>query len=76
MWFEVRLAEPTAAHVGIYDVSGRALRTWDLPGLGAGTSRFMWSFRGPDGGVVPAGVYFVRVSTAEGDVSGRIVRVE
>ncbi len=74
--FEIRLAEPTAARVGIYDVAGRALRTWDLPGLGAGASRFMWNFRGPDGAVVPAGIYFVRVSTAGGEVSRRVVRVE
>jgi hypothetical protein len=76
VWFELRLAEPTAARVGIYDIVGRALRTWDLPGLGAGSSRFMWNFRGPDGDPVPAGVYFVRVSTIEGEVSGRVVRVE
>jgi hypothetical protein len=75
VWFEIRVAEPTAARVGIYDISGRALRTWDLPGLGAGTSRFMWNFRA-DGGVVPPGIYFVRVSTAGGEVSRRVVRVE
>jgi len=76
VWFELRLPRPAATHVGVYDVSGRALRTWNLPGLGAGASRFMWDFRAADGARVPAGLYFVRIRTEDGEVQGRIVRVD
>jgi hypothetical protein len=76
VWFELRLPRAIATRVGIYDVSGRAHRSWNLPGLGAGVSRFMWDFRGADGQRVPAGLYFVRVATPDGEVSGRVVRVD
>ncbi len=61
VWFEVRMPRSGAAHVGIYDVSGRLLRGWDLPGLGGGNSRFNWDLRTSDGRRVGPGQYFVRI---------------
>jgi hypothetical protein len=68
--FEVRLARPGQARAGIYDLSGRALRKWDLPGLGAGQSRFHWDLRKADGTRVPPGRYFVRLE-AHGETAVR-----
>lgn len=59
--FDVRLARPGPAHVGVYDLAGRKLRTWDLPGLGAGHSRFHWDLRTADGSRVPPGQYHARL---------------
>lgn len=59
--FDLSLPRAAATRIEILDVGGRRWRSWNLPGLGAGTSRFQWSLRSEDGRRAPAGRYLVRV---------------
>lgn len=64
--FELQLARAQMTRIDVLDVAGRRWRSWNLPGLGAGTSRFQWALRGDDGRLAPSGRYLVRV-TAGGE---------
>jgi hypothetical protein len=69
---EVRLAVPgrTIAAAAVYDVAGRVVR------LLRGTSGdLVWDGRAGDGRAVPAGIYFARITEADGSASTvRLVR--
>lgn len=65
VWFEIRLPRAAATRVEILDVGGRRWRTWNLPGLAAGISRFQWSLRSDDGRRAPAGRYLLRVTAGD-----------
>jgi quinoprotein glucose dehydrogenase len=57
--------------VEILDLAGRQVRAWS-----AGTSgRLLWDGRDADGGVVSAGVYFLRLTGARGTLSRRLVKL-
>ncbi|MBK7366529.1 MAG: T9SS type A sorting domain-containing protein [Candidatus Eisenbacteria bacterium] len=61
------------ARLEIVDLSGR--RVWATEGeFAAGAQSVRWGGRAADGSAVRAGVYFVRLVTADGVRSGRMVR--
>ncbi len=59
----------TGARVGIWDVAGRRVRERAATG-----NRWDWDGRDESGAVVPAGIYFVRVRTADGTETLRVVK--
>lgn len=61
--FDLHLPRAAATRIDILDVGGRRWRSWNLPGLGAGSSGFQWSLRSEDGVRAPAGRYVVRVTS-------------
>jgi hypothetical protein len=74
---QVRFEIPSTEFVrlDVYDVSGRRLRSlWDGR-LAAGSHGVSWDGRVEGGTYAPAGVYFVRLQSASGVDSRRVVRV-
>jgi len=75
---EVRLSlelpSPSGVDAGIYDLSGRRVRTLSSGALSAGRHSLSWDGRDASGRLVTAGVYFARVETPLGVRSRRIVR--
>jgi hypothetical protein len=59
----------------IYDLVGRRVRGLSDGILGAGVHDLLWDGQDEDGRAVEAGMYLVRVSTAEGTATGRFVIV-
>jgi HYDIN/CFA65/VesB family protein/flagellar hook capping protein FlgD len=60
------------AHVAIYDIQGRAVRTlMDEPLLAVGRHEVVLDGRNASGGTLASGVYLYRVVTAEGVATGR-----
>ncbi len=57
------LARAGHAVIGVYDVSGRLVRTLVDGELGAGEASVHWDGRSGDGSGVASGVYFVRFSS-------------
>ena len=69
------LPAPSEVTLTIHDVSGRLVRTLESGRLPAGAHRHDWDARDGSGRVVPAGVYFSRL-TANGETrSEKIVRL-
>jgi hypothetical protein len=73
----VRFALPASERVGlgVYDIRGRLVATLADGVLPAGPHELTWSGRDSGGEEVPAGVYFVRLSTARETLAERIVRI-
>jgi hypothetical protein len=63
---EFRLARGGSATLGVYDVSGRLLRTIMQTGLAAGTHRITWDGRDQSGRRVPSGRYYFRLGGEAG----------
>ncbi len=62
------------ARLDVIDLAGR--RVWSHEGVfAAGVQGVRWDGRGSDGSPVRAGVYFVRLVTAQGERSARLVRL-
>jgi len=61
--------------LAVYDVLGRAVRTLAHGPAAAGAQRIAWDGRRDDGHTAGAGVYFVRLKTAEGEWARMVVRV-
>ena len=62
------------AHVAIFDVHGSLVRIlMDTPSLAAGSHTVPFDGLGQSGISLPSGVYFYKVSAAEGSSRGRIV---
>lgn len=61
------------ASAGVFDASGRLVRTLLEGELLAGQGSLAWDGRDASGRDVPGGVYFVRVTTNRGTVSRSIV---
>jgi glucose/arabinose dehydrogenase len=68
---------PVAGELGIavYDGRGRRVRALHEGRLPAGRRAFRWDGRDDRGTDLPAGLYFVRATTAQGEASLRAVRV-
>lgn len=60
------LREGGAVELAAYDLRGRRVATLHQGELGAGQHELAWDGRGEDGGPLPAGRYFVRLSAAGG----------
>lgn len=68
------LAEEKSVEIGIFDVSGRRVRTLAAERLGAGPQAIAWDGSDDAGHGVPAGIYFARlVGIGKGPVTERIV---
>ena len=61
------------ASIDVFDVAGRRVATLIDGPVAAGPHRATWDGRSSDGRSMPAGVYFVRLKTAEGSRSGRVL---
>lgn len=59
----------------VYDVAGRAVRTFFQGDAQPGTVNLHWDSRDDDGRRVPAGVYLLRVESGEGVWTSNVVRV-
>ena len=67
------LATPQRAALGVYDASGRMIRTlWDGR-RGGGQHAVVWDGRSNGGHPVTGGVYFLRLRTGEVDQARRVV---
>jgi hypothetical protein len=75
---EVRFAIPARGDVSlrVYDVAGRLVRTLVDEPLEAGAHSIHWDGRTDPGKQAAAGVYFLRLETAEGTANRKIVRLE
>ncbi|MDD3642813.1 MAG: FlgD immunoglobulin-like domain containing protein, partial [Candidatus Krumholzibacteria bacterium] len=60
------LARPAAVRIGIFDVSGRLVRTLVDGNVPAGRHEIQWNGLSNAGIGVPSGMYFYRMSTSEG----------
>jgi subtilisin family serine protease len=65
------LAASEAVTFDILDVAGRVVATLPARDWAAGSWQTRWNLRADDGGCVPAGVYWVRMSLAGGREVGR-----
>lgn len=66
------LPGPGRAELALYDVAGRRVRDLDGGRFAAGTHSAVWDGTTTSGARVPAGVYLVRLSTAEGQAVARV----
>lgn len=73
--FGVRLMAETEAHVGVFDPSGREVRTLHRGRLAAGEHDFAWDGLLANGSRATDGLYFCRVSGAGESVARRVVLV-
>ena len=70
--FDVLLSQPESVELGIFDVAGRRVR--DLSGEYArGVNRVRWEGLDATGWRVPGGVYFVRMKSAAGVSTRKVV---
>lgn len=74
---QLRWTLPVASHarVGVYDVSGRHVRTLADGALAAGVHDRRWDGRDAKGALAPAGLYFVRLEAAGERRTTRVVRL-
>jgi probable HAF family extracellular repeat protein len=71
--FAFTLGAAGHARLGVYDASGRLVRTVQDGELAAGTHRLAWDGRDADGQAVRAGVYFMRLESAGESAGGKLV---
>jgi len=60
-------------HVAVWDTTGRLVRSLYGGILSPGTHDLPWDRRNGNGRSVPAGIYWIRVTTAQGSRSERVV---
>jgi len=73
---ELRFAAPAGpVLVTVFDVAGRVVRTWSQRHAAAGDGAAVWDGRDQSGRVMPAGVYFYRLSAEGATSTGRVVRL-
>jgi hypothetical protein len=65
------LAKPASVRIGIYDVSGRLVRTLIDGSMAAGSHEVGWNGMNNAGTGVPSGLYFYRMTTSEGFTATR-----
>ena len=65
---------PVQAEVALFDLQGRALRTVHRGPLARGVTVLAWDGRDASGRLLGSGLYFMRVHSAAGDLTTRIVR--
>lgn len=68
--------EPGAVRVGVYDVTGRCVRSLDLGRLESGTHAFTWDGLGSRGERLSAGVYWIQAALGDVARTRRLVLVE
>ncbi|MFC1573037.1 C25 family cysteine peptidase [Candidatus Eisenbacteria bacterium] len=70
------LPQPGPARVGVYDMSGRLVRTLVSGVQNAGLHRVTWDGRDDAGTNVPGGVYFYRLDNSLTSLSGKVMVLE
>lgn len=73
---EFSLKQGAKVSVGIYDVTGRRVRTLIREDLPAGTHQRVWDGRDEHGTLVGAGIYFVKLQAPETSLTTKVVKVE
>lgn len=75
---EVRfgLAAPGLVDLAVYDTSGRRVRSLARGPMEAGTHQRVFDGRAEDGRELPAGVYYVRLTTPDSTVTRKLVRMD
>jgi hypothetical protein len=69
------LARATTVDLSVYDVAGRRVRRLHSGRRPAGEAAALWDGRDETDGAVGPGIYFVRLRTPEGEVTGKTVRL-
>jgi hypothetical protein len=69
------LSHAEGVTLGVFDLSGRRVRSLQHGPLAAGEHRFEWNGRDDDGHRAAAGVYFVRFETATRHLEARLVKL-
>jgi subtilisin family serine protease len=69
------LPDPGTVRLELFDASGRRVRTLASGAFSAGPHDASWDGTGANGAPEPAGIYFARVTTAQGAATRRLVRV-
>jgi hypothetical protein len=72
---ELAVPAPQKVSVAVYDVRGRRVRSLYSNVMGEGRHALAWNGRSDRGDRVPAGVYFVHVTTRGGSLSRKIVLI-
>ena len=72
---EFALDAPASVDLSVFDASGRRVASLLRGDRPAGRHSVTWDGVGSDGGRVPAGLYFFRLTTPGGAISRRAVRV-
>ena len=70
------LSHADEVQVGVYDLSGRVVRSLQRGKLAAGSHRFDWNGRDEQGRKVPAGVYFVRLEATGRHLDSKLVKLQ
>jgi hypothetical protein len=65
---------PVDVEVALFDVQGRALRTLHRGPLARGTTAIEWNGRDGDGRTLGSGLYFLRLRSAAGAFTARVIR--
>ncbi len=73
---EFTLAQSENLDLGIYDLSGRLVRSVSRGKLAAGPHRFAWNGRDERGRRAPAGVYFVRLGGGGRQLEAKVVKIQ
>jgi hypothetical protein len=72
--FSVPVSSSGAGRASIYDASGRMVRTFDITKSRGPAARFVtWDGRDERGNAVTAGAYFIRLSTARGNLQTKVL---
>jgi len=72
--FTFQLPERGAAHLAVFDLSGRRVRQLAGGVMAAGPHEAQWDGKDDRGAAVASGLYFARLETAAGALTRRIVR--
>ncbi|MFN8589651.1 MAG: FlgD immunoglobulin-like domain containing protein [Candidatus Eisenbacteria bacterium] len=73
--FTFTLPRAGRAELSVHDLQGRRVATLASGTLGAGAHEARWDGRDAAGAVAPAGVYFARLTTADGALTRRVLRM-
>jgi hypothetical protein len=71
--FQIHLPERARVSVGVFDVTGRKVRTLIDNELPAGSSALLWDGTDESGRVLPNGVYLYRVELGEEAMTGKLM---
>ncbi|RPH92974.1 MAG: choice-of-anchor D domain-containing protein, partial [Lysobacterales bacterium] len=69
----VGIPGPGTVELRIFDIRGALVRTLATGPLDAGFRDYVWDGREDDGGQAPAGVYFCRLKSGQGEVTRRMM---
>jgi hypothetical protein len=71
----LHMASAGEVRLAVFDVTGRAVRTWRHNAPAPGTSEIVWDGSGDGAGAVPSGVYFLRIESAGRSDWRKVIRL-